>query len=203
MTSGRTTGCWGSTCLGCAGGREGRLAGAGAGADGDGDALGAGGHSGATGDGEAGSSSFTDSGARTWRLRWWSCRCRSGRGSIASLLADSGAAAGDCVCSSRKQSEALAARLVRCAILRAAYHAGLDAETRERVQTAFQAGELEVVVATIAFGMGIDKADIRTVIHAGSAGDAGGLLPGDWARGARWGAEPDVPDAQLCGSTDA
>jgi superfamily II DNA helicase RecQ len=52
----------------------------------------------------------------------------------------------------------------------AAYHAGLDAETRERVQTAFQAGELEVVVATIAFGMGIDKADIRTVIHAGLPG---------------------------------
>ena len=49
----------------------------------------------------------------------------------------------------------------------AAYHAGLDAATRERVQTAFQVGELEVVVATIAFGMGIDKADIRTVIHAG------------------------------------
>jgi superfamily II DNA helicase RecQ len=38
------------------------------------------------------------------------------------------------------------------------------------VQTAFQAGELEVVVATIAFGMGIDKADIRTVIHAGLPG---------------------------------
>jgi superfamily II DNA helicase RecQ len=52
----------------------------------------------------------------------------------------------------------------------AAYHAGLDAATRERVQTAFQAGELEVVVATIAFGMGIDKADIRTVIHAGLPG---------------------------------
>ncbi len=52
----------------------------------------------------------------------------------------------------------------------AAYHAGLDPETRERVQTAFQAGELEVVVATIAFGMGIDKADIRTVIHAGLPG---------------------------------
>src|SRR6185437_3178515 len=37
-------------------------------------------------------------------------------------------------------------------------------------QTAFQAGKLEVVVATIAFGMGIDKADIRTVIHAGLPG---------------------------------
>ncbi len=67
---------------------------------------------------------------------------------------------------SRKQSEALAAEL-SSQVRAAAYHAGLDAETRERVQTAFQAGELEVVVATIAFGMGIDKADIRTVIHAG------------------------------------
>jgi len=52
-------------------------------------------------------------------------------------------------------------------IAAAAYHAGLDSEIRERVQSAFQSGELEVVVATIAFGMGIDKADIRTVIHAG------------------------------------
>jgi len=67
---------------------------------------------------------------------------------------------------SRKQAERLAEELSR-RIPAAAYHAGLDPETRERVQTAFQAGELEVVVATIAFGMGIDKADIRTVIHAG------------------------------------
>jgi superfamily II DNA helicase RecQ len=65
-----------------------------------------------------------------------------------------------------KCSEQLAEELSR-KIPAAAYHAGLDAATRERVQTAFQAGELEVVVATIAFGMGIDKADIRTVIHAG------------------------------------
>ena len=66
---------------------------------------------------------------------------------------------------SRKQSESLAAELSRI-VPTAAYHAGLDAETRARVQKAFQTGELEVVVATIAFGMGIDKADIRTVIHA-------------------------------------
>ena len=67
---------------------------------------------------------------------------------------------------SRKQSELLAQDLSR-AIPAAAYHAGLDSDTRERVQSAFQSAELEVVVATIAFGMGIDKADIRTVIHAG------------------------------------
>jgi DNA topoisomerase-3 len=47
----------------------------------------------------------------------------------------------------------------------AAYHAGLSPEVRERVQTDFLAGKLEVVVATVAFGMGVDKADIRTVLH--------------------------------------
>ena len=52
----------------------------------------------------------------------------------------------------------------------AAYHAGLTAEQREHVQRRFLAGELEVVIATIAFGMGIDKADIRTVIHTALPG---------------------------------
>jgi superfamily II DNA helicase RecQ len=46
-----------------------------------------------------------------------------------------------------------------------AYHAGLDAEHRKRVQQEFLEGRIEVMVATIAFGMGIDKADVRTVIH--------------------------------------
>ncbi|MGC1463102.1 MAG: RecQ family ATP-dependent DNA helicase, partial [Terracidiphilus sp.] len=87
-------------------------------------------------------------------------------GTIACLLADAARRPAIVYAVSRKQSEALAGELAR-KIPVAAYHAGLDAETRERVQTAFQAGELEVVVATIAFGMGIDKADIRTVIHAG------------------------------------
>jgi ATP-dependent DNA helicase RecQ len=70
---------------------------------------------------------------------------------------------------SRKQSESLAAELSQL-MPAAAYHAGLDGDTRERVQSAFQCGQLEVVVATIAFGMGIDKADIRTIIHAGLPG---------------------------------
>ncbi|WP_213803296.1 RecQ family ATP-dependent DNA helicase [Granulicella sp. dw_53] len=63
---------------------------------------------------------------------------------------------------SRKSAEELASMLGGKA---AAYHAGLEATVRERVQHSFQTGKLEVVVATIAFGMGIDKADVRTVVH--------------------------------------
>ena len=92
-------------------------------------------------------------------------------GAIARLLAEPGRRPAIVYATSRKNAERLAEELSDTAwgrrIAAAAYHAGLDAETRERVQTGFQAGELEVVVATIAFGMGIDKADIRTVIHAG------------------------------------
>jgi ATP-dependent DNA helicase RecQ len=103
-------------------------------------------------------------------------------GAIARLLAEPGRRPAIVYATSRKNAEQLAEGLSSTAsmigsagrlagkIRAAAYHAGLDAETRERVQTAFQAGELEVVVATIAFGMGIDKADIRTVIHAGLPG---------------------------------
>ena len=85
---------------------------------------------------------------------------------ICGLLASAGRRPAIVYATSRKQSERLAEELSQM-VPAAAYHAGLDPATRERVQTAFQAGELEVVVATIAFGMGIDKADIRTVIHAG------------------------------------
>jgi len=87
-------------------------------------------------------------------------------GAICGLLADSARRPAIVYATSRKMAEKLAEELAH-RVPAAAYHAGLDAETRERVQTAFLAGELEVVVATIAFGMGIDKADIRTVIHAG------------------------------------
>jgi len=52
----------------------------------------------------------------------------------------------------------------------APYHAGMAPAARDTVQRAFQKGDLDVIVATIAFGMGIDKADIRTVIHTGVPG---------------------------------
>ncbi len=63
---------------------------------------------------------------------------------------------------SRKAAEELAGLLGSRA---AAYHAGLEPSVRERVQRHFLSGKLEIVVATIAFGMGIDKADVRTVVH--------------------------------------
>ena len=69
----------------------------------------------------------------------------------------------------RKETEAIAAELA-ADLPAAAYHAGMSAAIRERVQRTFSDGELEVIVATIAFGMGIDKADIRTVIHTGLPG---------------------------------
>src|SRR5439155_9939814 len=50
------------------------------------------------------------------------------------------------------------------------YHAGLDAPLRKRVHEEFQEARIEAMVATIAFGMGIDKADIRTVIHTALPG---------------------------------
>ncbi len=73
----------------------------------------------------------------------------------------------------RKQSESLADEL-GAHHAAAAYHAGLDAERRRQVQAEFQAGKLEIIVATIAFGMGIDKPDIRTVIHTALPGSIEG-----------------------------
>jgi DNA topoisomerase-3 len=52
----------------------------------------------------------------------------------------------------------------------AAYHAGMETSSRDRIQTAFLSGQLEVVVATIAFGMGVDKPDVRTVVHTALPG---------------------------------
>jgi ATP-dependent DNA helicase RecQ len=65
----------------------------------------------------------------------------------------------------QETAESLAAFLKREGFPARPYHAGLRAETREACQEAFMSGEAPVITATIAFGMGIDKADIRRVIH--------------------------------------
>ena len=66
---------------------------------------------------------------------------------------------------SRKSTELIAEVLNVNGIRAAAYHAGLDAKTRTKAQDDFLMEEVDVIVATIAFGMGIDKPDVRFVIH--------------------------------------
>ncbi|HQZ64463.1 MAG TPA: ATP-dependent DNA helicase RecQ, partial [Planctomycetaceae bacterium] len=65
---------------------------------------------------------------------------------------------------SRKDAVQLADQLGEV-MAAAAYHAGMAAADRDRVQTRFLNGNIDVIVATVAFGMGIDKADVRTVMH--------------------------------------
>lgn len=68
-------------------------------------------------------------------------------------------------CLSRKKVEELAAVLQANDIKAAPYHAGMDSETRSKTQDDFLMEKIDVIVATIAFGMGIDKPDVRFVIH--------------------------------------
>ncbi|OAQ72477.1 RecQ family ATP-dependent DNA helicase [Pochonia chlamydosporia 170] len=68
---------------------------------------------------------------------------------------------------SRKQAEDVAQKLSGHGIAARHYHAGIDPQEKVEVQTSWQKGDVKVVVATIAFGMGIDKPDVRFVMHHG------------------------------------
>ena len=83
--------------------------------------------------------------------------------------ADPGAARGALpaivYCGTRKDTDEVAALIASRGIATVAYHAGMSPEARRTSQSAFMEGEAQVVVATNAFGMGVDKADVRTVAH--------------------------------------
>ena len=68
-------------------------------------------------------------------------------------------------CGTRKDTEEVAALLREAGLGALAYHAGMEAEERTSVQGRFMSGETDVIVATNAFGMGVDKADVRSVWH--------------------------------------
>ena len=73
--------------------------------------------------------------------------------------------AGIVYCLSRKRTDEVAGRLAAAGVPAAAYHAGLPAAQRERVQNDFARDDILVVVATVAFGLGIDKSNVRFVVH--------------------------------------
>jgi ATP-dependent DNA helicase RecQ len=68
-------------------------------------------------------------------------------------------------CLSRKRTEEITAKLQSSGYSALAYHAGLSNKERQHAQTAFQKDDVNIIVATIAFGMGIDKPNVRFVIH--------------------------------------
>lgn len=68
-------------------------------------------------------------------------------------------------CASRKKVEMVTEKLCNNHIRAAGYHAGMDADERAYVQEAFQRDDIQIVVATVAFGMGINKPNVRFVVH--------------------------------------
>jgi ATP-dependent DNA helicase RecQ len=90
----------------------------------------------------------------------------AGHRGIASVLAEPGALPAIVYAGTRAECDKLSTRLGReLGVKVEAYHAGLARDVRSEAQRRFMAGEAQVVVATNAFGMGVDKADVRTVCH--------------------------------------
>ncbi len=90
---------------------------------------------------------------------------RNTRDDILSVVRGHAGESGIVYCATRRAVESLTEWLAGKGIRALPYHAGLDDETRQRNQDAFARDEVSVVVATIAFGMGIDKSNVRFVVH--------------------------------------
>ncbi len=71
---------------------------------------------------------------------------------------------------SRKETEIIAKFLKNNSIMAVAYHAGMLSDKREKIQNDFMRNRIRIIVATVAFGMGVDKSDVRFVIHSGMPG---------------------------------
>ena len=87
------------------------------------------------------------------------------KGAIRAMALERRGESGIVYCISRKSTEEVAATLLEAGVSARHYHAGMEASERDRAQDAFRNGTVDVIVATIAFGMGIDKSDVRFVIH--------------------------------------
>ena len=87
------------------------------------------------------------------------------RDAIRALLVERRGESGIVYCLSRKSTEELAAYLRASGLTAQHYHAGMEPAERSAVQDRFRSGETDVVTATIAFGMGIDKSNVRFVVH--------------------------------------
>ena len=87
---------------------------------------------------------------------------------ILDVLARHTGEAGIIYCTSRREVDQLAAWLVQEGVRAMAYHAGLSTDERTRAQEAFLTEQVEVIVATVAFGMGIHRSNVRFVLHAGA-----------------------------------
>ncbi|MEO8305558.1 MAG: DNA helicase RecQ [Betaproteobacteria bacterium] len=87
------------------------------------------------------------------------------RTQLLAFLAEHAGEAGIVYCLSRKKVDAIAAWLAKAGFRALPYHAGMDADERRANQLAFLREDAVIVVATIAFGMGIDKPDVRFVVH--------------------------------------
>lgn len=89
----------------------------------------------------------------------------NGFSQIKKFLEDKAGQSGIIYCGTRKNVESLCDKLKAAGFSAEAYHAGLKHDVRQKVQHLFRYDKIDIVVATIAFGMGIDKPDVRFVVH--------------------------------------
>ncbi len=113
-------------------------------------------------------------------------------------LPESGASGAVVYCATRSATERVAEFLKQQGLAADRYHAGLSVEEKRDVQEAFRVGDLRIIAATNAFGMGIDKPDIRLVVH----GDVPGSLENYLQEAGRAGRDQDPAQCVLLFNTD-